>query len=431
MTSLMIVVIFLTGCNGQNILDIIFPAENSETEQKITQGELLHEGVNQTTEPIIGPPSSNKISIWLPPQFDPNVDTEAGKMMLAQIKLFQEQYPEYEIDIRVKAETGPSSVFNTLLITSLVAPSALPSIVLIQQSNLESAAGKGIIQPIQGFSSAYDENDWYPIAGEMGEYHDEVFGLPLAADAIGLILNSNRIGSEYISLTDANRFLDTVAFAAGNLDSVVPLIFYQSIGGKFIDDQGNLSIDEQFVNEMLLSIEQYRKFGLFPETLLDYQSEEQLWNAFTSTEEDSVIAWTSRPRATAEDYFISPLPGIGDQAFTYARGWTWCLVNQNINHIEPSIKFMEHMSDPTFLSEWTPTTIYFPVRPSSIVGWDEPLQASIQTIMQSAELLPSEMVLSTIKSDMIKAVQDVMQGISTPEESTQKMMEQLEEIQTE
>ena len=429
--SLMIVIVFLTGCNGQNILDIVFPAENTAADQEITQDAFQQENTDQIPVPTAGPPSSNNISIWLPPQFDPYVDSESGKLMLAQITSFQEQYPEYEVDIRVKAENGPSSVFNTLLITSLAAPDALPSIVLISQSSLEKAVEQGVVQPIQGLSTAYDENDWYPFAIEMSKKHGETFGLPLAADAIGLVSNRNEIGSAYVSLAQASRVLDTIAFAAGNPNSVIPIMYYQSVGGMFTDDQEQLTIEPEFVSEMLSSIETNRILGVFPQTLLDYQSEDQLWNALTSNEIESVITWTSRARAATEDYFISPVPGIGDQAYTYARGWTWCLVNQKVYNTDASVLFMEHMVEPPYLSEWTLTTPYLPVRPSSIVGWDETLPASIDTILQSAALLPSEMVLSIIKSDMIKAMQDVLQGISTPEESAQTLMEKLEEIQTE
>ena len=429
--SLMIVIVFLTGCNGQNIIDIVFPVENTVTDQKITQDELKQEISDPTSVPTIGPPSSNNISIWLPPQFDPNMDTESGKLMLAQITSFQEQYPEYEVDIRVKAENGPSSVFNTLLITSLAAPDALPSIVLISQSNLEKAVEQGVVQPIQGLSTTYDENDWYPFAVDMSQDHGETFGLPFAADAISLVSNRYEIGSEYISLAQASRILDTIAFAAGNPDNVIPIMYYQSVGGMFTDDQENLTIESDFISKMLMSIETNRNLGVFPQSLINYQSDDQLWNALTSNEVESVITWTSRPLAATEKYFISPVPGIGDHAYTYARGWTWCLVNQKVFNTEASILFMEHMIEPTFLSEWTPKTVYFPVRLSSIFGWVEPMQASINNIMQSAVLLPSDWVLENLKSDIIKAVQDVLQEISTPEKSAQTLMEKFEEIQTE
>ena len=102
--------------------------------------------------------------------------------------------------------------------------------------------------------------------------------------------------------------------------------------------------------------------------------------------------------------------------------------NKNANR-ELSISFAEHMIDPLFLSEWTPKTGYLPVRPSSITGWDETLQATLTNILFSADLMPNEMALSFAKSDIIKAVQDLLQGLSTSEESTQKIQERLESAQ--
>ena len=96
---------------------------------------------------------------------------------------------------------------------------------------------------------------------------------------------------------------------------------------------------------------------------------------------------------------------------------------------ELSISFVEHMIDPLFLSDWTPKTGYLPVRPSSVTGWDETLQETLINILSSADLMPNVTALSYAKSDIIKAVQDVLQDFSTPEESTQKISERLEASQ--
>jgi len=134
--------------------------------------------------------------------------------------------------------------------------------------------------------------------------------------------------------------------------------------------------------------------------------------------------------AEADKYYISPLPGIESQPYTYASGWIWCLVDKKNTNQELSISFVEHMIDPQFLSEWTPKAGYLPVRPSSITEWDETLQATLTNILLSADLMPNEIALSFAKSDIIKAIQDLLQGLSTSEEIVQKIQERLESAQT-
>jgi hypothetical protein len=151
--GLMLVIIFLAGCNGNNILDTMFLSENATQDENLTQEPLQEENVIATSAPTEISFSDNSLSIWLPPQFDPNADTESGKIMLAHIESFQELYPQHILKIRIKANSGSSSILNALLSTSSAAPGVLPSVVLISRSDLEIAAGQGIIQPVEVIGS--------------------------------------------------------------------------------------------------------------------------------------------------------------------------------------------------------------------------------------------------------------------------------------
>jgi len=424
--SLMLLIIFLVGCNGQNILDTVFLSESSTPDETLTQEPLPEENVIATPAPTENSFSSNSLSIWLPPQFDPNADTESGKIMLAHIESFQELYPRSTLDIRVKADNGSSSLLNALLTTSSVAPGILPSVILISRSDLEIATAQGIILPVEAFSPILDESDWFPFANEMGIIHGETYGLPFAADAMGLVTHKDIFGSEYVPLTEASRKLGSIAFAAGDPDTVVPFILYQSIGGDVEDKQGQPTIESEYLSHTLASIEENRGLDVFSPALIKYQSDNQIWTSFSENEFEGVVTWLSYPLAEADKYFISPLPGIGNQPYTYASGWIWCLVDKQNTNRELSISFTEHMVDPLFLTEWTPKTRYLPVRPSSITGWGETLQATLANILYSADLMPNEAVLSYAKSDIIKAVQDLLQELSTSEESTQEILERLE-----
>ena len=426
---LMLVIILLVGCNGNNILDTVFMPENITPDEILTQEPLQKEIVIATPVPTENLFSSNHLSIWIPSQFDPNVDTGSGKILRTHIESFQELYPQYSLTIRVKADSGSSSLLNALLATSSAAPGVLPSVVLISRADLEVAVAQGIIQPVNELSSAIDESDWFPFANKMGIIHGETYGLPFAADAMGLVMHEDIFGSEYVSLIEANRRLGTIAFAAGDPDTVVPFILYKSIGGKTEDNQGQPTIELEYLLNTLTSIEENRMLGVFPPTLIEYQSDNQVWAAFSENEFEGVLTWLSRPLAEADNYFISPLPGIENQPYTYASGWVWCLVDKKNTNRELSISFVEHMIDPLFLSDWTPKTRYLPVRPSSVTGWDETLQETLKNILFSADLMPNVTALSYAKSDIINAVQDILQGLSTPEESTQKISERLEASQ--
>jgi len=427
---LLLASICITGCNGNNILDSFLPPEISTPDEDQAQVPLTKETVIATPAPTESSFSSNNFTIWIPPQFDPNADTESGNIMLAHIDSFQEIYPQYAFDIRIKAERGPSSLLNTLQATSSAAPGVLPSVVLISRSDLETAAAQGIILPVESLSSAIDESDWFPFAKEMGIIQGETYGLPFAADAVGLVTKENVIGSKYLPLIEARRRMGTTAFAAGDSNSVLPFILYQSGGGHVEDQHGQPIIEFDQLSNMFESIEENRRFGVFSSDLVEYQSDKQVWTAFTENEFEGVLTWLSQALSEPDNYFISPLPGIGNQPYTYANGWIWCMVDKKNNNQELSISFIENMIDPLFLSEWIPKAGYLPVRPSSITGFNATVQATLNNLLLFADIMPNEITLSYAKSDIIKAAQDLLQGLSTTEESTQEIMDKLESEQT-
>ena len=93
--GLMLVIIFLAGCNGNNILDAVFLSENDALDENMTKEPLQEENEIATPASTENSFSDNNLSIWLPPQFDPNADTDSGEIMLAHIESFQELYPHY------------------------------------------------------------------------------------------------------------------------------------------------------------------------------------------------------------------------------------------------------------------------------------------------------------------------------------------------
>jgi multiple sugar transport system substrate-binding protein len=418
--------LLVVSCSGLDYLDSLF------------QFEEVNLGAAQTQEPdalvdsaiipeaTIITVDSDHLTIWLPEQFDPNSGAKSSDDMLGQIESFKEENPEIVIDIRIKAESGSSSLINSLLAASSVAPNALPSVVLLSRAELEIAAEQGILQPIGSLTSVMDEGDWFPYAYKLGAYLGEIIGIPFVGDAVVLATHVDLSSVGYIPIADADRFLPSIAFSAGDPDGIIPFLLYQSSGGVLADSQGQPAVDIDHLTNVLTAIDINRKAGIFSSRMTEYQSDEQLWAAFIEDREAGAYVWASQAVSSEGDYYLSPPPGLGDRLFSYATGWAWCLIRKDASDLELGTAFIEKMTKPGFLAQQSTESAFLPVRPSSMEEWEGSEKTVLAKLLESSELVPGETEISPIKSDMIKAVQEVLLGYSTPEESIQKIVERIE-----
>jgi hypothetical protein len=109
----------------------------------------------------------DKLVIWLPPQFDPAVNTPAAKLLKNQLDAFSLAHNNIPIEVRIKAVSGPGALLDALSAANAAAPLALPDLVALSRSDLEAAALKGLLAPFDGSSATFDDADWFAYARQM------------------------------------------------------------------------------------------------------------------------------------------------------------------------------------------------------------------------------------------------------------------------
>ena len=73
--------------------------------------------------------------------------------------------------------------------TSRVAPSILPDIVLLDRKDMEIAALKGLLVPMDAYLMDGIENESLPGFISLGRLQGSLFGLPAAGDVLLLVGN--------------------------------------------------------------------------------------------------------------------------------------------------------------------------------------------------------------------------------------------------
>jgi multiple sugar transport system substrate-binding protein len=354
-----------------------------------------------TTPPV--EPVTPILRVWLPSQFNPAAETTPAKLLAQRLTKFEGEHPGLKIEVRLKKAEAEGDILNSLAVTSAAAPSVLPDLILISRSDLESAALKGLLHPIDGLSTLLEDPNWYGYAQQLGHIQNTGYGLPFMGDAmvlvyypeLGMIVNWEDV------LSSKGQFV----FAAGNPDGLVGLSLYASAGGQILDPQGLPTLDEEVLTRVLTLMEEGRSKRVFPASLSNVTNESQTLQIYRTGSANKGVIWILNYHPTS-DGAIAPLPGLDETPFSYATGWVWALAGSDPENQQLAVKLAEYLVADDFITEWTRETGYLPTRPSSVPEGDRAMTA----ILESAHPIPSSAVIAVLGPLMQEALTRVLNG---------------------
>ncbi|HEX7557094.1 MAG TPA: extracellular solute-binding protein [Leptolinea sp.] len=419
---ILLVLISLSGCN---LLPLATPTPESPA---IATPESSPISVTATAVP--NTKNLQKLSIWVPAEFDPNGKSPAANLLLKTIQDFESKNSGVTVDIRVKAGNGPSGLMETLALTSEAAPEAMPSIVLLTRSQLEETNLKGILFPYEGLSATLEETDWYPFAREMATIKDGIYGLPVSGDVLVLVLRSNRSAAQAPTWEDIQKMGSSVLFAAADPQATVTLALYRSAGGTTQDSQSVPKIQTSELEKTLALLAAGAEKNIFPTWLINYQSDKQVLDIFSNQQNGWVITWLSNYLPNKlDETSVYAIPSLGTGSATFASGTVWALTDTNPERRQLSVKLAEYLTRSEFLSQWNLINNSLPPRPSALTAWpDTPLRAQLNLIALAAEIRPANDVLTNLgpaiqeatililkkQSDPARAADTVIQRLAAP-----------------
>lgn len=423
---MVLVAVVLAGCQGESIIDAVFP-NTAETEIPLQTAEP--ETDEETSRLTQTPFPVRDLVVWVPPQFDPSADQPGAQLLNQRLLDYQRDNPQFNIIVRVKAASGPGGLLETLTGASAVAPESLPSLVLLNRAEMTQAISKNLLAPMDELSAVIDEDDWYGFAQDMAIQQGTTYGLPFVSNLLGIIYRQPALESDQPDWDEVMRRFNQLAFSAGDPEALITLSLYLSTGGEIRDAQGHQMVDLDELTEVLSMYAEGSRRGVFSSALVDLQNDDQAWELFRDGESEAVITWANRVFDRYNSYQLAMLPSIGDLPYTTASGWLWCLPAVDEADRQAGAELAEYLVEAEFLAEWSAESGFFPVRPSSLSGWSEsPLKITISRMLQSALLRPTRQLTSVISPELKNSVAEVLTRQNTPAESAQKLIERLEVI---
>jgi len=364
-------ILLLGGCSILSELNLFAPPPPSATPSSTTTIE--------TTTPLASPtqaataPSKqdqNHLILWVPPEFDPQSGTEAGDLFHNRLGEFINAHPGLTIDVRVKAASGPGGLLESLSTTSAAAPAAIPSLVVLSRTEMETAALKGLVYPWAGIVKTSDAADVYPYAKSLGNVQGTNYGLAFSGDALVMVFRPLQVG---YAPTSWNEYLARgypVIFPAADpqAELMTQVLLSNAPEGQIPPEHP--VVDQEELKKSYFVINEGVKNAVFPYWLADYDTFDKGYQAFLENRANYAVVWASTViNQLPENVSLAPLPAINAAPFTLANGWMWVLTNPSEEKRQLTVALAEYLVDPKFLAEWTEAARLLPTSQSILKQW--------------------------------------------------------------
>jgi ABC-type glycerol-3-phosphate transport system substrate-binding protein len=334
-----------------------------------------------------------------------------------------------QVLVRVKASSGPGGLIDSLAAASAAAPAALPSVVALSRSDLEVAALKGLIFPLDGVSMMIDETDWYEYARQLAMVQGATFALPFAGDALVVAYRPADVAVIPTDWPSIFRLGQPLAFPAGDPQSLFVLSLYQMVGGAVEDAQRRPMLEPDKFSQVLQMLADGEKRGVFPYWLSQYETNGQVWQSYRDGRVNALVTWVSNYLTSLPpDTTAVPVPKINETSMSLATGWGWAIADPDLERRALSIKLAEYLSQGDFLAKWTEAAGYLPTRPSTLAAWsNQSLKTLLSPVAISAQARPTVEQLSSLGPVMKEATLKVLKKENDPTQAAKAASEKLAE----
>ncbi len=445
--AVIIMGILLTGCTVVEDFKAVFVSKETQIPETVSQSDAVSENDIADAASVIPIPGSASVSemsdvkysiptpeptpavytieLWVPPQFDIEQDTQAGKALAAAIADYTSEHQNVNITIRVKAVTGESSMLNTLTSANHVAKDVMPSLALISRSDMELALQRGLLKPI-ATNVLSDSNTWNGFARQSAYIDSSIYSLPILGDSLVLIYRPSRTGTELGDWQDILTRGLPIGFAPTS--SLFGSFMYISRGGKLTNDQGQPYLDQQKLIETLNFFLTGGQNGAFPPSLTQLVDQAQVWQRFSEGTMSIIVSQLSTFRHYQTNEISAHLLPLSDVVTEYPLISTWnmVLIEDDERMQEEVIKFAEYLCDPIVNDKLSYSAGYLPVRYGVHENWlSDPQYDMIKYMSENSSLVPNNQIINKVIPVINSAVVQIIKNQAVPEDAAKEALSSL------
>ncbi len=314
-------------------------------------------------------PKPLDLTIWLP-EWMLEENPEATQIIEETIWDFSTEHG-VNVEIIVKPATGPSGLYDFLEKTYPVAPAVLPDLIALPFSDIEKAAVRGFLQPLDSLLSADELADLYPFALEVAQNQGTWIAAPFAADFEHLAFQPSALSDLPLNWSVVLESGASYAFPAGGSEiklTDAQLLHYLSAVGE----NGDPNRNEQALRETLTFYESIASNGLLDDSSLQAKDPTTTWpKALQGTAElahTTAHLW-SRDKNQATTLRYGPVPTADGNPRYIPHGWAYGIVTAEPQRQELAAQLIESLVTPETLGAWSQASDRLPARRAVLALW--------------------------------------------------------------
>ncbi len=422
LVSLWVLFTLLSGC------DVLQPQEEPIATPTSTTAAPTPTTAFETPQPTEESSNLIPIVVWLPPRFDPDLNTDASLLMQERLKAFNLEHPNLAVSYRVKDDVGPAGLLGSLSSTSKVAPEAIPDLVLFSDEQLAIAIEGSLVYPYPSPLITDEESDWFEVAGEMSSYQDQSFSLPLAADGLVMIYKTSLMEEIPTTWDDLTSSGYQISFPPADPEASFTLALYLSEGGTLTDAEGGLTLDAEPLQRVLEFYAQLEDQSQLPNNPAVIETDQEAWDLFQFGGRQITVTTASRYLQQLNRELVArPLLTSSGIPATLVSGWGWALTNPDPNKQVAAAELARYLSTPEFTGPWTEAAQLLPLRSKAVDLWeDTEHREAANLLLPAAQMQPSDNITPTIRQALLDAVISVLNGELSPPEAAQNAADQFQ-----
>lgn len=366
-----------------------------------------------------------QLTLWTVEAVSPEAEGDPGVVFGNGLTAFENTYPDIQIAVVLKNDSGKGSVLDYLRTTSQAAPHVLPDLVVLNMIDLAQVARTSVVVPLDGLLSSSLVDDLLPGARAAGIVDGQLMGIPFEMDVEHLIYNTNKVTSTPIVWTDVISANTTYVFPAKGTNGLVNdafLIQYLALGGRLQDDEGRPFLDEQALRAAL----EYYHLGIqeevIPPEVLTIGSPDEIWPDYVAAQVGMAHANGHRflsDKTVLRSTDFASIPTHDGTPLTIGHGRVLAIVTHDPDRQATAARLIEWLMEPDNNVAWSRATLYLPTRYAAfnLIGDEDLYWSFLEHQLEVAMPSPSFPEYDQIGRVLQQAVIEVLSEEATPEEA--------------
>jgi hypothetical protein len=364
----------------------------------------------------------DQLVVWLPPLSGLAAEGNAGVVFNNVFVQFEQQHPGIRLDIQVKAESGPASLFTYLRSAQQAAPTILPDLVLINTQQLWQLVDLGMVQPIEDADIPAGV-DFFAVAQRAVVYREQRMGLPYALDVVHLAYDPAdlpRPPADWATLlAGETSYLFPGAEAATSNEL---LLQYVGAGGVLradgaIEDPAALQAYFDFVTTA-------RAAGVIPAGVVDLAGYPSVWRTFSAAPESLAAVQVNQylPNlANPTPFGYGALPTRTGTTLTVVETWAFAVLTPDANRRRLAVALVHALLAPEVQGPWSQFAARLPTQGGALALWtqDQAYRTFLQTLLEHADTPPNGLAFA----EFARRLQSTRAGLIRGELSVEAAMQ--------